>query len=45
MFKTIKKYVKNKRTYNELMALSNRDLDDLGITRSEIYSIAFKKDV
>ena len=31
-----------KRTYKELSALSTRDLDDLGISRGEIYWIAYE---
>jgi uncharacterized protein YjiS (DUF1127 family) len=36
-YRTWRKY---RSTYEELMKLSNRELDDLGITRGEIPSIA-----
>ena len=32
-------------TEKALMALSNKDLDDIGIARGDIYSIARKQDV
>lgn len=32
-----------KRTFNELSALSNRELNDIGINRSEIYNIAHQE--
>lgn len=44
MFKTIKTYVRKRRTYLELMALSDRNLKDLGITRADIYGIAFERE-
>ena len=44
MFKTIKNYARKRRTYNELMALSDRHLLDLGLTRADIRSVVFDKD-
>lgn len=40
MMKFIKKMIAENKTYNELSRLSNRDLNDLGISRSEIRNIA-----
>jgi uncharacterized protein YjiS (DUF1127 family) len=44
MFQKIKNYYNNRkiynRTVNELYGLSNKDLSDIGISRSDIYRIA-----
>lgn len=40
MFKFIKNAVEERKTYNELNRLSNRDLNDIGIARSDIKNIA-----
>ena len=40
MFKFIKNKIAENKTYNELSRLSNRELNDLGITRDEIRNIA-----
>ena len=37
---TYRAWRKSRQTYNELMQLSNRDLADVGIQRSEIPEIA-----
>jgi uncharacterized protein YjiS (DUF1127 family) len=37
---TYRAWRRYRETYNELMRLSNRDLTDLGINRTEIPSIA-----
>jgi uncharacterized protein YjiS (DUF1127 family) len=39
---TYRAWRKYRQTYNELMRLSNRDLADLGISASDIPSIARK---
>lgn len=44
MFETLvgqfRNWRKYRSTYDELMSLSNRELDDLGISRADIPSIA-----
>lgn len=40
MIKTFEKWAKYQRTVRELSALSRRELDDLGIARSDIQKIA-----
>lgn len=40
MFKTIKKFGEYRKTVNELTRLSDRELNDLGISRGEIKNIA-----
>ena len=40
MFNTYKKWRNYRRTVNELSALSNRELNDLGIIRGDIPAIA-----
>lgn len=43
MFNSYRKWRNYRRTVNELSSLSNRELDDLGITRGEIRSVASGK--
>ena len=43
MFNSYRKWRNYRRTVNELSSLSNRELDDLGITRGEIRSVAAGK--
>lgn len=40
---TFKRYRTARRTLNELSQLSDRDLADIGISRSDIRAVAFKK--
>lgn len=40
MFKFIKNAVEERKTYNELNRLTNRELNDIGINRSDIRNIA-----
>lgn len=40
MFERLKRYAAYRKTYNELSRLSDRDLNDLGICRSEIRSLS-----
>lgn len=34
---------RNRDAYNQLSALSNRELNDIGLSRGDIYSVAFEK--
>tara|TARA_B110000503_G_scaffold123916_1_gene189946 strand:+ start:141 stop:368 length:228 start_codon:yes stop_codon:yes gene_type:complete len=40
VYKAIERNRKTRQTYNELNSLSNRELQDIGITRGDIYKIA-----
>ena len=43
MLNSFKRWRNYRRTVSELSALSNRELDDLGISRGEIRYVAAKK--
>lgn len=40
MFKTFNKWKETRRTVNELSHLTDRELRDIGINRSDIYAVA-----
>lgn len=40
MFERLKRYARYRQTYKELSRLSDRDLKDLGINRSDIKAIS-----
>lgn len=40
MFKMIRRYKKYRNTYNELSRMTDRDLNDIGISRGDIPYIA-----
>ncbi|MEM0934487.1 MAG: DUF1127 domain-containing protein [Pseudomonadota bacterium] len=41
-FAAVQRYRLMRRTYNELSALSNRELDDLGLGRGDLMDVARK---
>lgn len=43
MFNTVKNYIKRRKVIDELMALSDRELSDIGIPRSQIKHLVEKR--
>jgi len=40
MFKTVKRWTQQRTAIQQLSQLSNRELEDIGISRSDIYAVA-----